>query len=505
MKLRRLLEGAGLRSGTGIPEVDVTQVAYDSREVGPGGVFVCVSGLHKDGYEFVREAVSRGTVAVVLDRDMPVEGAVRVLVPDARVALASLACQFYGHPSRRLKLVGITGTNGKTTVSYLVKAICTEAGLRVGVLGTIGFKFGDVDLKGSHTTPEAPEFQGLLARMVGEGITHAAVEVSSHALAMRRSYGTEFDAVVFTNLSRDHLDFHGTFEEYKRAKLKLFVDEERGVGEKRKPFAILNQDDPAFSEFAQAARENIVTYGTSEAAQVRATQVEVLPEGSIFHVLWSGEDLQVRLSLSGAFNVTNALAAFAVGVSLGLEAHQVVRGIQSVRGVKGRLERVHKGQSFSVFVDYAHTPDALSNVLKTARPITEGDLICVFGCGGDRDRGKRSQMGRVSGELADYTVITSDNPRSENPLAIIAQIEEGIRGANARYVVIPDRREAIGHALGTAKPADSVLIAGKGHEDYQVLGDRTVHFDDVEVAEEVLLRQVQGDSSGRAPSQKGST
>ncbi|UCF78311.1 MAG: UDP-N-acetylmuramoyl-L-alanyl-D-glutamate--2,6-diaminopimelate ligase, partial [Candidatus Eiseniibacteriota bacterium] len=481
MRLPELLKDLGARVTPSLPDVDVTHVAYDSRRIGPGGVFVCISGLHSDGHQFARDAVSSGAVALVVEKETSVEGAVSVLVPDTRKALALLSCRFHGYPSRKLKVVGITGTNGKTTVSYMVRSICREAGLKAGVIGTIGYDLGDVSLKGPHTTPEAPEFQELMAKMVDLGMTHAAVEVSSHALALSRSYGTEFDVVVFTNLSRDHLDFHGTFEEYKRSKLKLFTREERGVFDKDRPTSVVNLDGQCSQEFVKAAAQNLVTYSMRTEADVRGADVELFPDGSTFSVFWKGEHLRVALSIPGAFNAMNALAAFGVGTALNLEVHQIIRGLQAVRGIPGRLERVEKGQDFSVFVDYAHTPDALGNVLRAVRDITEGRLVCVFGCGGDRDKGKRSEMGRVAGSLADLCVITSDNPRSEDPLGIIASIEKGARQVDAHVTVVPGRREAIEHALRGARTGDSVLVAGKGHENYQILGETIVHFDDREV------------------------
>jgi len=486
MKLKDLLKGLETKAVSGLDNVDVTNIAYDSRKVGPGAVFVCLSGLHSDGHRFVRDAVSLGAVAVVVERDVQVDGAVRVLVPDSRKALALLACRFYGDPSRRLKIAGITGTNGKTTVSYLVQSICSQAGIRAGVIGTIGYDVGDVTLKGSHTTPEAPEFQELLSKMVAQGITHAAVEVSSHALAFGRSYGTEFDVVVFTNLTRDHLDFHGTFDEYQKAKLRLFTGAERKTWKKGPPTAILNLDDPFFDALAEVAGDKMIGYSISKAADLRVGDFEHFSGGSKFSIVWRGQNLEVRLSLPGVFNVMNALAAFGVGVCFGIDERQIVRGLEAVKGVRGRLELVERGRAFSVFVDYAHTSDALSNVLRTVREITKGNLICVFGCGGDRDRGKRSEMGRVSGALADYTIVTSDNPRSEEPFSIITEIEKGILETKGRYEIIPDRREAIRHAIARAREGDSVLIAGKGHEDYQILGNKVVHFDDREVAAEFL-------------------
>jgi UDP-N-acetylmuramoyl-L-alanyl-D-glutamate--2,6-diaminopimelate ligase len=488
MRLVELLRDLRIKVVSGPGDPEITQVAYDSRKVSRGGLFVSIAGLHTDGLAYVKDAVAAGAVAIVVDRDVPVGGPTRILVPDARKALAQVSCRFYGRPSRKLKMVGITGTNGKTTVSYLVRSVCAEAGFRAGVVGTIGYDLGDLKLKGTYTTPEAPEFQELLSKMVEQGMTHAAVEVSSHALAQRRSYGTEFDVVVFTNLSRDHLDFHGSLEEYRNAKLRLFAAAERGASEKT-PAVVLNADDPSFPFFRDAASASggaLWTYSVSGTADVAARDVELLPNGSRFSIVWRGRTLTIGLQLPGIFNVANALAGFGAGAALGIEASKIVAGLEALKGVRGRIERVDMGQDFSVFVDYAHTPDALANVLRTVRQITRRELICVFGCGGDRDKGKRSEMGAVSAGLADYTIITSDNPRSEDPLSIIAQVEEGVRKEGARYSVVPDRREAIRSALARASAGDSVVIAGKGHEDYQIIGKEVRHFDDREVAEEFL-------------------
>ena len=488
MRLKELLRDLESRTVTGPDGVDITQVVYDSRKVKPGALFFSVAGLRTDGLAYVKDAVASGAAAVVLDRDVAVTGATRVLVSDVRKAMGQAACAFHGHPSRTLRTVGITGTNGKTTVSYLVRSICSEAGFKAGVVGTIGYDLGDLKVKGSHTTPEAPDFQALLADMLKRGMTHAAVEVSSHALAQRRSYGTEFDVAVFTNLTRDHLDYHGTFEEYRDAKLKLFTKAERGAVRKS-PVCVLNTDDPSFPAFRDASAASgdpVCTYSLAGGADAAAKDVELLPGGSSFSIIWEGKTLPVRLSIPGVFNVMNALAGFGAGVSLGIDAAKVVSGLEALKGVRGRMERVDMGQDFSVFVDYAHTPDALGNILRAVRQITKRELICVFGCGGDRDRGKRSEMGAVSGSLADRTVITSDNPRSEEPLSIIAQIEEGMKQTRGRYSVVPDRREAIHAALSAARQGDSVVIAGKGHEDYQIVGTEVRHFDDREVAEEFL-------------------
>jgi len=471
----------------GLPERTITDVCVDSRRVVPGALFVCVPGTQVDGHRFAADALARGAVALVAERPVSAEGAPVILVRSARRALAMLASAFHGHPSRRLRVVGVTGTNGKTTTTFLVRGVAEAAGEKAGVLGTLGYSFGDRKEPPATTTPEPTLLQGLLAAMEAEGVRVAAMEVSSHALVMDRVAGTRFATGVFTNLTRDHLDFHGTEEAYREAKLGLFRGVPQPPGDPaRPPAAVVNGDDPSSPAFVRAAAGPVTTFGRGEAAQVRAVREEVSADSSAVLVRHPGGEQAVRVRLPGPFNVMNALGAFAAGLTLGYAPEAIARGIESVDAVPGRMQPVRLGQPFGVLVDYAHTPDALQTVLTSARSLARGKLICVFGCGGDRDKGKRPVMGRIAVSLSDHAVITSDNPRSEDPLAIIAEIEEGARSLPGAYEVVPERRAAIARALGLAREGDVVLIAGKGHEDYQILRDRTIHFSDSETAEAIL-------------------
>jgi UDP-N-acetylmuramoyl-L-alanyl-D-glutamate--2,6-diaminopimelate ligase len=399
-----------------------------------------------------------------------------------------VAAAVFGQPSRSFALVGVTGTNGKTTTALLVEALFRAAGCRTGVIGTLGARIGDRQLPGDRTTPEAPDLQALFGQMAAEDVRAVAMEVSSHALTQDRTLGAEFDVGVFTNLTQDHLDFHGTLEAYFDAKARLFTDYPTHTS---KSFtSVLNLDDPYGQRLQGMAKGRIVTYGIDREATLGASDVRATPAGISFRVSREGglgEALQLRLG--GRFNVSNALAALGVAHAVGLEWEGSLEALAAVPGVPGRFESVDAGQEFSVIVDYAHTPDGLLNVLNAARALEPRHLIVVFGCGGDRDRGKRPIMGRLAAELADVAVVTSDNPRSEEPGAIIREIVAGFEaapGRQARLVEEPDRKAAIGQAIGMAGPRDLVLIAGKGHEDYQIFADRTIHFDDREVAREVL-------------------
>ncbi len=490
--LSSLLDALPEASIRGEGAVLITGLAFDSRTVREGDLFFCVAGLTVDGHEYASAAVASGAAAVVAERPVETEGRPLVLVRDSRDAMARISAAYFGHPSRQIKVIGITGTNGKTTTSYMIKSICERYGLKAGVLGTLGYSAPDFRERGGHTTPEAPVFQRLLRSMADDGVDCVAAEISSHALYLKRAAGTFFEAAVFTNLSRDHLDFHRTIEAYRDAKLKLFLP--GGPWEGGSPrWAILNADDPAWQHFSKSTFAHRLTYGTGEGVDVRATDISCDPEGSSFNLRHEGSSLTMRVNLPGRFNVHNALAACAAGLVLGCDGEALRSGIESVMKVPGRMERIECGQGFRIIVDYAHTPDALSSALAALRPITPGKLICVFGCGGDRDQGKRSVMGAVVAEGADRAVVTSDNPRSEDPLAIIDQIVEGLSKAKAvKYKVVPDRAEAIESALRDARPGDTVLIAGKGHEDYQILGDKRIDFDDRAVAKSVLARMGHG-------------
>ena len=460
-------------------------VTHDSRKVGAGWVFVGLRGLKADGAEFAPQAVAAGAAAVVAERPAPAASAVPwVVVKDARLTLAWLTAEFYGHPSRQMRVVGITGTNGKTTTSYIVSAIFEAAGVRCGLMGTVKYRIGDRDVTAARTTPEAPELQGMLRQMVDAGCGACAMEVSSHALALRRADGIHFAAGVFTNLTRDHLDFHSDMEDYFAAKRRLFE-----LLPADAPAAV-NLDDPRGASMAESARRP-VTYAINRAADVTPGPLEFSLGGLEFDIRTPQGPLKVRSSLVGRANVYNILAAVSVTTALGIPLEAVQRGIDDLRGVPGRFERVSSpDDDIAVIVDYAHTDDALRNLLEMARPLAQRHLITVFGAGGDRDRRKRPLMGMVAARLSDVVVITSDNPRSEDPQRIIDEINLGAqpetRQRDVQLLIVVDRRDAIRRAVNDASAGDLVLIAGKGHEKYQEFGDRTVPFDDVAIAREAL-------------------
>ena len=456
-------------------DVPITGVTYDARTASPGALFFCVRGTRFDGHGFAADAVAGGAVAVLAQRALDLPPSVtQVLVPDVRRAMGPVAAAFHGNPAERLTLVGITGTNGKTTITYLLEGVFRAAGLRPGVIGTTGARVDGRPEPLARTTPEAPDLHALLADMAGRGVRAVAMEVSSHGLDQHRVGGARFACAVFTNLSQDHLDYHGTMEAYFLAKARLFNEElsDRGV---------VNHDSPEGRRLASDGLPTI-TYGLTDGADLQATDVALLPDGLSYRV----GKLEVRSALRGHYNVHNSLAALGAARQIGVDDRTSVAGIATVRGVPGRMEPVDRGQHFQVLVDYAHTPDSLRNVLQAARGLTGGRVIVVFGCGGDRDRGKRPLMGREATSGADLTVITSDNPRSEDPPAILEEIEPGAKEGGGRYVMEVDRRAAIRTALREAAPGDVVVVAGKGHETGQEFADRTIPFDDRIVAAEEL-------------------
>ena len=485
-----LLEALADKTVLGPIPATVGGVAYDSRTVKPGDLFVAVPGLRQDGRRFVEDALARGAAAVVLEGPDLFEGGAtpRVLVPSSREALARLADAYFGHPSGKLTVIGITGTNGKTTTSYLVDALLTAGGQRTGLIGTVQYRVGAEVIPAGQTTPEAVELQSLLRRMVNAGVTAVAMEVSSHALALSRVDGIDFDIAVFTNLTQDHLDFHGTMDAYREAKRRLFALLAAGLKSGRT--AVVNADDPSGVSMVAGLPLPTITYGIRGRADVRPARWTSGAEGIRMSVRTPAGHLDIASPLVGEHNVMNLLAAAGVGVALGIAPDAIGRALGSVGSVPGRFERVEAGQPFLVIVDYAHTPDALERTLETAQKLRGpgGRLAVVFGCGGDRDRGKRPLMGAIASRLADRVWITSDNPRSERPEAIIADIVAGIPAKSPakgpgdpaldRHETIPDRKVAIHQALDWARAGDVVVIAGKGHETYQVVGSEVLPFDD---------------------------
>lgn len=481
MKFTQLIKSLeGFHVVTAGTDFEVAGLACDSRKAGADYVFVAIKGADADGHAFVRDAVARGSRAVIAQEETAASspGLNCIVVRDSRKALAQIAAAFYQDPSQRLRVVGITGTNGKTTVSYLIEAIVRQAGRNPAVIGTVNYRFKDRLIPSLNTTPGPLELQPMLAEMAKAGVEYVAMEVSSHALAQERTEGVHFCAALFTNLTQDHLDYHKTMEDYFQSKARLFS------GLNNHAFAVINGDDPYGRRLMVPPGVSMVTYGLATHCDFMASEPEFSLKGSRFTIRTACKSIQVNTPLIGRHNVYNILAAASWALREGFPVDDILAAIAGFRSVPGRLEPIENNAGLAVFVDYAHTEDALKNVIKAIRELSKKRLIVVFGCGGDRDKTKRPKMGAVVAELADFAVVTSDNPRSEDPMAIIGDITRGIRKDN--YRVVPDRRLAIKEALGMAAEGDAVLIAGKGHEDYQVLKDGRVHFDDREVARECL-------------------
>jgi len=474
----------------GDPQTELAGLASDSRRVRPGDLFFCLRGLTRDGHDYAGEAVAKGAAALVAERELPF-AVPQLIVPDAQRALAQLADAFFGRPTRLLRPIGVTGTNGKTTTTWLIERILLDAGVPAGVIGTVEIRFARQSLPASVTTPDVLELQRLFRGMADAGGRRCVMEVSSHALEQGRVRGVRFRTAVFTNLTQDHLDYHGTMEAYAAAKGLLFARLGNAYEDEpaERTYAVLNADDPASEGFARLTSAEVVPYGIEREAMVRAVDVKATARGASFTAETFAGSRRIDLRLVGRFNVYNALAALSAALCEGIPLEAAAASLERVAGVPGRLEPVDEGQPFAVVVDYAHTPDGLDNVLRAVREIAEGRVICVFGCGGDRDRTKRPVMGRIAATLADYVWVTSDNPRSEDPAAIIRDIEAGIREAGCpadRYALEADRRAAIFRAVEMAGPGDVVLIAGKGHETYQIVGGETLPFDDRLVASEAI-------------------
>lgn len=479
-----------IQSGGAVrPQEVVTGITYDSRRVGPGHVFVALKGQNADGASFAHQAIEHGAVAIVSENSAPADVQTAwITVHNARYTLAVLASVFYQHPSALMQVVGITGTNGKTTTAHLVASIFEAANIPCGILGTVGYRIGEEVREATHTTPEAPEVQSLLREMADRGCRACAMEVSSHALALRRVDAVRFAAGVFTNLTRDHLDFHADMEAYFHAKRRLFEMLPADAP------SLINLDDPRSATLVETAGRP-VTYAINRPADITPGPLSFSLEGLTFDVRTPRGALRVRSALVGRPNVYNILAAVSTGTALGVSFDAIERGVRSLEGVPGRFQVVSNPKDeVTVVVDYAHTDDALRNLLETARPLARGRLITVFGCGGDRDRTKRPLMGAVAGRLSDLILITSDNPRNEDPQRIIEEVQRGItantrRDSGQRLLTFVDRRQAISKAIELARPGDLVLVAGKGHEKYQVIGSRVLPFDDVVVAREALSRR----------------
>ena len=498
MELRKLLEGVEIRKITGETLKEIKGIAYHSKQIGKGFLFAAIRGMEVDGHRFIEEAIERGAEAVVLEEERKVSNRTMILVPNSRQALAKISSNFYGDPSSRIRLIGITGTNGKTTTTYLLESILKKAGYTVGVIGTINYRFGQKTTPAPNTTPESLELQKIIWEMLGEGTSHVIMEVSSHGLDLDRVYGCQFDGAVFTNFTSEHLDYHKTLEQYFESKKKLFSDYLM-KSQKKKRFAVTNHDDPKGEEIMKGIDLPVIRYGLSPSCDITANKVVSSFEGLSCQIKTPKGNFSVHSKLIGNFNLYNILAAVAVGMGMDVPLETIKEGVEGLEGVSGRFEKVENKRDIHVIVDYAHTHDALERALLGLRGILEsrprnyGKMITVFGCGGDRDRTKRPLMGQVAGKYSDLAILTSDNPRTEDPLTILEEVEKGLKslpikewGQNEMklwrskkgYLKVPDRREAIRMAIRLAQPSDIVLIAGKGHEDYQIIGKKKFPFDD---------------------------
>jgi len=486
MRAQELIESLGIcYLSSDLEDFEVGGVSCNSKQVSNNFIFVAIKGTHIDGHEFIQEAIDKGAKAVIVQnstnskRLKNLNRASLIVVKDTRKTIANLAAKFYGNPSSKIKVVGVTGTNGKTTITYLIEALLKEAGFLPAVIGTVNYRFKDKITPSQNTTPGPVELQSLLADMVKDNISHAIMEVSSHALSQERTKAIDFHSAIFTNLSQDHLDYHRTLEDYFQAKAKLFKDLHQGS------FAVINNDDKCCRRLKELIQgPEIITYAIDNEADITACDIKLDISHTEFILRAIKREIGFKVRLLGRHNIYNILASFAWAFKEGLDETFVKSALERFSFIPGRLERINCRRDFSVFVDYAHTEDALTNAIGALRQISSKKIIVVFGCGGERDKTKRPKMGRAASELADYVIITSDNPRSENPQKIIEGIRKGIRKNN--YCIISDRKDAIGRSLSMAGAGDIVLIAGKGHENCQILKDKTIHFDDREAVEECL-------------------
>ncbi|QFY74889.1 UDP-N-acetylmuramoyl-L-alanyl-D-glutamate--2,6-diaminopimelate ligase [Priestia megaterium] len=483
MDLRELL--THLHDFVQLPEqnIDITSIEMDSREVKPGALFICIDGYTVDGHSFAQMAVEKGAVAILAEKPVDVEVPV-VRVKSTKRAMAVLADAFYNQPTQKMHLIGVTGTNGKTTITHLIEHIFKSQHKKTGLIGTIEIRIGDTSYDVKNTTPESLTLQKTFNQMVEENVEVAMMEVSSHALDLGRVHGCDFDVAVFSNLTQDHLDYHHTMEDYRRAKGLLFAQLGNAYNHNRPKFAVLNVDDAATEEYIKNTAATVITYGIDRESDIRATNIQITNSGTTFDLTTPTETVSVEMKLIGKFSVYNVLAATAACLVSGLPLSVIVEEIKVLEGVSGRFEVVDAQQDFTVIVDYAHTPDSLENVLKTVKEFAKRNIYVIVGCGGDRDRTKRPIMARIAAEYSTQAILTSDNPRSEDPLAILKDMEEGLDTDN--YVTIADRAEAIRYAVETAHADDVIVIAGKGHETYQIIGKKVFDFDDREVARKMI-------------------
>jgi len=481
MRLSELLDKKLVTNISGNAEIEIEKICYDSRKAEKNSVFVCIVGFETDGHKYIESAILKGAKAIVVQNgsefvDVP-DGITVVYSDDTRKMLASMAANFFDHPEKKLKMIGVTGTNGKTTVTTLIKSILEFEKKNVGLIGTNANYINGKILETERTTPESYDLYELLSRMVSEGVEYVIMEVSSHSVELDRVYGIEFLVGAFTNLTQDHLDFHKTMENYKNAKKKLFLVSKN---------AVINTDDAAGKEYADDVSCPVYNYSIENAATYTAKNIKISARGVIFDMEHDGKTHKVRLGIPGKFSVYNALCALACVVASGISVERAIEALTFAKGVMGRCETVYTNTDYTVIIDYAHTPDGLENIISTVKEFCEARVITLFGCGGDRDKTKRPIMGRIAGTLSDYCIVTSDNPRTEDPKAIIEDIMVGVNETDCEHIVIENRREAISYALSFAKRGDCVILAGKGHETYQIIGKTKNHFDEREVIAEFL-------------------
>ena len=472
MKLFELLNDVK----TEYADLEITAVTCDSRQVTEGCAFVCIDGVVMDGHKFANDALNKGAAVIIAQKDLGLSN--QIIVPDSRIAFAKMSANWFNNPAKKLKVIGVTGTNGKTSVSYMIKQILEETGKKVGLIGTIQNVIGDEVLPSKNTTPSSYELNSMFQLMLNSGCEYCVMEVSSHALEQNRVYGIDFEIAIFTNLTQDHLDYHITMENYMNAKKKLFSNAKT---------AILNMDDSYYSAMAKGLNCKMVTYSTtSDEADYTAKDIRLKPDGTEYLLSGIGKLQRIKTMIGGKFTPYNTMAAAAAVLELGISLETVASAIAKMTGVKGRAEVVPTNRDFTVIIDYAHTPDGLENILKTFSEFDKNRLICLFGCGGDRDKTKRPKMAGVAAKYSDYVIVTSDNPRTEEPMAIIDDILVGLTDTKTKYEVIENRIEAINKAIQMARADDIIVLAGKGHETYQILKTETIHLDEREVVAEAL-------------------
>lgn len=473
MKVEKILHDIEYKLIQGSVETEFEKIEYDSRKVSKGDAFVCVTGFKTDGHNYVESAIKSGATVIFCERELEnIDESVTVIqFENTRKALAHISAEYYGRPSERMNVIGVTGTNGKTTTTFLVKSILDKIGHKTGIIGTIENRIGDRIIPTERTTPESLELQELFKTMADEGCQDVVMEVSSHALDLHRVDDIRFNVGIFTNLTQDHLDYHVTMENYKKAKGLLF---ERCLA------SVVNIDDEAGEYMVSVSKGKVITFAIDKNADLKAEDIHISADGVEFKLEYDGKEYPVSLNTPGKFSIYNALGAIGACILMGIDMDTIISGLKENKGVNGRFQTVRSKRGFNAIVDYAHTPDGLENILKTAKEFVKGRIITVFGCGGDRDRTKRPIMGEIAGIYSDYCIITSDNPRTEDPAQILDDVEPGTKKSGCDYTKIVDRGEAIKYAIDMAKEGDVVIVAGKGHENYQIFADKTIHFDDVE-------------------------